>query len=661
MNEGKTTAIFAAVAAVSFGLAWWSRPTAITSERDLQSELIGKPIFASFEDPSTATSFQIVKFNEELGQLSRFEIARDNTTNLWRLPSYDDYPADAAEQVRDATTPLIGLNVLNIPTFDRGDHSLYGVINPDDEALSAAETGVGMLVRVKDAQDQIVASLIVGKEVDQAEGQRYVRVPTEDAVYVVELDTNPFSTDFTKWIKGELLGVRGFDITNVELRNYAVLPTQRGLSLRRNFDADLRFDPTTNQWSLDKLLTYEGATATETTLGEDEALQTAALNDLRNAVQDLKIVGVRRKPTGLSADLKAEKSLMENEESLRSLQEQGFFPGETDNGIEIFATAGETQVGTKDGVQYLLRFGEAVATSSDDEEDEDELTGLNRYLLVTTSLDESKFPPPELEPVPESVEEMLENERAAKSTDAAAGVSDAGTETAPVVEETTAPTDADDAESAASDTTEPTNPPNSEEATDETVPDATTTSPEPDAVDDDAPAEAVDDENGDEEDALNQCGPQAEQDASEDSASEQEPDSQAPTTEQPATEQPATENSAGQEPPAVAEEQPPAADAETAEELQERFEFVRSTIAKENQRKIDERNEKIDQARKKVQELNARFADWYYVVSDSGYRKLSLSREQLIGSKSAQSAAPPAFGNPGGGLPPGFPGFPPQP
>jgi hypothetical protein len=687
VNEGRTTIIFAAVAAVSFGLAWWSRPATISSERDLEGEIIGNPVFASFEDPGSASSFQIVKFNEELGRLSRFEIARDRDTNMWRLPSYDDYPADAAEQVRDATTPLIGLTVLDIASFDRGDHSLYGVINPDDEALSAAETGVGMLVRVKDDKDQIVASLIIGKEVGQAEGQRYVRNPIEDAVYIVELDTTPFSTDFTKWIKGELLGVRGFDITDIGLRNYAVLPTQRGLQLRRNFDADVSFDPTTSKWNLDKLLTYEGATATETALAEGEQLQSQALNDLRTAVQDLKIVGVRRKPSGLSADLKAEKALLDNEESLRSLQEQGFFPGETDNGIEIYATGGETLIGTKDGVQYLLRFGESItAVSGDEEQGGEEETGLNRYLLVTASIDDSKFPPPELQPVPETVEEMLQAERAAASpaapaqeppaqeppaeervTEEPVGDEAGSAEAAPPASAEPAPASAEEQSATAED---PTDAP-AAEVPSESAEESTGTEPSSDPpVTEESPEDPA--ASDDEEDELNQCGPQ-EEDSEQETAQDPEPaqeqvsEPSPPTTEaasaQEAAAAPVAEQGAAQETAPQDPATPPPADdkVETAEELQERLEFVQATIAKENQRKLDERNEKIDQARKKAQELNARFANWYYIVSDSGYRKLTLSREQLIGAATSQTPAPPAFGNPGGGLPPGFPGFPPQP
>ncbi|MEO8270848.1 MAG: hypothetical protein ABI557_14080, partial [Aureliella sp.] len=117
-----------------------------------------------------------------------------------------------------------------------------------------------------------------------------------------------------------------------------------------------------------------------------------------------------------------------------------------------------------------------------------------------------------------------------------------------------------------------------------------------------------------------------------------------------------TPNPDNAQPPA---DEPAAAAAEPAksdEELQEELEFVREQIAKDNQRKIDARNEKMDTARRRVQELNARFADWYYVVSDEVYKKLKISRDQLIGPNTPDAAqsTPAATGPSIPGLPPGF-------
>lgn len=54
---------------------------------------------------------------------------------------------------------------------------------------------------------------------------------------------------------------------------------------------------------------------------------------------------------------------------------------------------------------------------------------------------------------------------------------------------------------------------------------------------------------------------------------------------------------------------------------------------RENKRLYDEHKSwqrQIMRGRNKVQELNNRFADWYYVISDDSYKKLRLRRSQLI-------------------------------
>ena len=49
----------------------------------------------------------------------------------------------------------------------------------------------------------------------------------------------------------------------------------------------------------------------------------------------------------------------------------------------------------------------------------------------------------------------------------------------------------------------------------------------------------------------------------------------------------------------------------------------RQRIEKENKRKLDQYNEQVAAGKKHVQELNNRFADWYYVISDDVYRKFA--------------------------------------
>ena len=90
---------------------------------------------------------------------------------------------------------------------------------------------------------------------------------------------------------------------------------------------------------------------------------------------------------------------------------------------------------------------------------------------------------------------------------------------------------------------------------------------------------------------------------------------------------------------------------ETEEELKERLDLVREDITKENQRKIDDRNNKLEKAKIRVQTLNARFADWYYVISEDMYKKLRVTQPELVTSPQPNGAA-----NSPNGLPGNLPG-----
>lgn len=630
MNEGRTTAIFAGIAAVVVFLAYMSRPTAIMSELEEGEQIKGQAIFPTFDEPDKASSLEIVKYNATLDTKDEFLITKDKS-GLWKIPSHDDYPADAAEQVRDAVSPLIGLRVLSVVSADRGDHELYGVINPTDE--NASGDGVGTLVRVKDEKDGILADVIIGKADSTQEKQHYVRRPEQDATYMVELQTEPFTTEFRKWIKSDLLGVNSFDIHHVGLRNYNLAPQNNSIVMQRVFDADLAFDPAKSKWTLDRMVTFDGADETPFQIPDNQELKESSLNELRTAAQSLKIVNVHKKPKGLAADLKADASLLSNKDSLRSLYQRGFYPQKGPEGDEIFAAGGETIIGTKDSVQYLLRFGEAVASISSESEDEKADEGsLQRYLLVTAKLDESKFPAPDLTPVPETIEELDKMDAAAKP----AATPETKTEEVP-------PTPGTPKE----DTPKEDTPKEESKPEEKPVdPSDTPAEPKPENTTDNSEGESKpESENLEQpktEPESNLCSAQ-EENKPQDAAAEEKGDD-AKSQDATASDVKPADDAA----PAEGKAQPKAQ--ETNEEKQERLEATQARITKENQRKIDTRKEKMDAAQKKVSELNARFADWYYVVSDADYRKLKLSKEQLVQDKQAAGA-------PAGGPPTGLPNF----
>ena len=52
---------------------------------------------------------------------------------------------------------------------------------------------------------------------------------------------------------------------------------------------------------------------------------------------------------------------------------------------------------------------------------------------------------------------------------------------------------------------------------------------------------------------------------------------------------------------------------------------------------VKDRAKKVEDGKKKVDELNDRFADWYYVITEEDFGKLRLSREQLVKAKEKEA------------------------
>lgn len=641
MNENTKTGIFWGIAFVMLAIALlvaWPQ-----QERSEQSLLVGKPLFEQFEDPLTAASMRIVSFDEVLGQLNAFEVRKDRETGMWTIPSRQGYPADAVEQMRDAANALVGLIVLDIQTDNVELHDDLGVLEPKLEDLEVGDVGVGRMVTFKDQDQKTIASLIIGSPVEGEEGKIYVRKPGQDPVYVVRLDDSPLSTRFENWIEDDLLRLTSIDIRELEIKDYSAALGLGGVSLTRNYDAKVATDGT--DWTIERVLVYDRdnptTPPTEAPPEEGKEPNASKLNEIKNALDDLKIVDVVRKPEGMSASLRADQELVSDNEAVSSLAQRGFFPLQLgpDGETEVISANGELTATLRDGVRYVLRFGNVSGVTDEDdspEEDAAPTAGVNRYLLVTTEVDESRFPVPDLQDIPQTVAELeellrIDEPEIRPDPDNQRSPQEPGSDAA-----------SSDEEPAADDATGD-DPPADDAATDDDSPptDPAEETEIPDG-DDDSPADTPadsdnngDDANGDGDGDTNNDGDNSgDADASADdgdaSPGEADPDGSPADGDE-------TTETATEDPPAEvenADEVTPAPKSEldglTDEEKQERLESEQEKITKENQRKLDERNEKIENARRRVRELNARFADWYYVIPENTYQQLRIRRADLF-------------------------------
>lgn len=505
MQEFVKTLIFVVVAGIVGVVAVVNTlPPPAPTAKSLHNSLL----YPKFTDPQKVSSLEVVKFDETRGEVHPFKVAQiqhaGKGPKRWSIPSHEDYPADAKDQVATAATALMGLRIIDMVSDDKGDEREYGVVDPP-KTITPGATGVGQRVIMKDAAGNDLLDLIVGKEVPKQPGQRYVRKSGESEIYIVSARTDKLSTKFEDWIEPNLLQINTLDLQDILINDYAVQMDLDGLGIVQRDKIKLGYvEAGDKHWKLLEDLRF---IAPKTRDGEarwepvpmtaNEQLNAAKLDELKTALDDLKIVDVSRKPAGLRADLKVAADFTANAAAVQSLARKGFYAARAADGVgtELFSNEGEIHLVMKKGVEYVLRFGQIAgngAASKDAKKGKDgkESSGVNRYLLVMAQFNPNVIPKPQLEPLPSA--------------------------------------------------------------------------PKP---------------------------------------AEKKPD----------------DKTAKIEKKPVAN--PKALEAE------------RARIEKDNKRKQEDYDQQVAEGQKKVKELNARFADWYYVISDEVYRKIHLNRDEIIVKK----------------------------
>src|SRR5262249_9171472 len=148
--------------------------------------------------------------------------------------------------------------------------------------------GRGKRITLRDASEKVLADFVIGSEIKDRSGQRFVRVPGQKRTYGVKLKAEP-STRFADWIETNLLKLEASNIRKVEFDNYKV---NREQGYQRGEVLDIERKDSGSSWTL------AGG------LPADKELDSDKIRTLTDALADLKIVGVRTKPTGLTRDLK---------------------------------------------------------------------------------------------------------------------------------------------------------------------------------------------------------------------------------------------------------------------------------------------------------------------------------------------------------------------
>jgi hypothetical protein len=415
MNELIKTLAFVAVALVLTGAALvGTRDRAV---KNAQFNDQGQAFFADFKDPLDCTDLEVIGFDPVTASSSRFRVMWNN--NRWVIPSHYNYPADARDRLSKTAAAVMDLTKDTIRSDRVEDQQAMGVVDPLDS--KATLEGRGKRVTLRNAQEKVLADFIIGNEIKgsdrgkEAGGQRYVRVPDQKRTYGVAVKAD-LSTRFADWIETNLLKVDAGKVRKVVFDNYKMQETrtQEGEpALARVGDEKITItrkesfgpwavtiekrDPKSGEWK------SSGVPAGQEP-NEDR------LRSLTDALGDLKIVGVRPKPPGLTDP--NDPNLKLTQAIARSLVSRGFYPVP---GQGLYSDQGDVVVSTDEGVVYTLRYGGPVFATGDelsagtpdtaekkdepdkakkDAERKSQGTQENRFLMVTVSFDPTILPRP---------------------------------------------------------------------------------------------------------------------------------------------------------------------------------------------------------------------------------------------------------------------------
>ena len=348
-------------------------------------ELVGQPFFEEFESSSQASTLEVVALDPDSARMQQFRVEEKN--GIWTIPSHNNYPAEASDRLARTSSSLIGLTRESLVGRFAADHERFGVIDPLNEGTVDPES-TGKRITLKDGDDEVLVDLIIGKEAgdeavsiaemgfdqQQRKTSYYVRHPGELQTYKVALELD-LSTKFSDWIRPDLLDLEGAEIKRMDIDNYELEaeadPLGRVARLFKKQGDQMKFsrDSGFGPWTMEELD------------GETFDLDSEKINTAVTTLDNLKIVGVRKKPTYndkqiLNSDFSVneipQEELQENPQQyitartqlLNALSDNGFNLTPVAQGsqeLTIVPNAGQMIVGRGDGVVYTLLFGNAVS------------------------------------------------------------------------------------------------------------------------------------------------------------------------------------------------------------------------------------------------------------------------------------------------------------
>lgn len=337
MKPAIKTLLFVAVAC-------FSTIAAFATHRSFQVDLTkkisdeGEEFFPAFSDPNAATSLQVAAYDANTARVNDFKV--EFKDGKWRIPSHNNYPADGKDRLRETAASVVGVRREAQVGESADDHRRYNLLDPLSETVSGAD-GRGTRITIKNG-DEVLVDYIVGKKVENV-GQDvyYIRKADEPRYYRANLGKFNISTKFAEWIEPDLLQIERSQVEEISVNRYKI---------------DLTTGEQTEPDVSD--LSRKDAGADWTMAGLDESkdkVKASVVNEMLQSLDDLKIVGVRRKPELVASLLRGEKPKATQTQMFEvqlDMQSKGFVLQKG-----IIPVSGSITVGTFEGISYDLSFG----------------------------------------------------------------------------------------------------------------------------------------------------------------------------------------------------------------------------------------------------------------------------------------------------------------
>ena len=254
-----------------------------------------------------------------------------------------------------------------------------GVITPDPQELKPGPTGVGTRVTLKDGKDKVLADLVIGKEVRTSRTCATFARPTATRSTRSAIKTDKLSTKFDDWIEKDLLKLNAFDVARADdqrllaRRAASTATAASALRTRQPQPMKLAFDDAKSNWSLIEMdeVRRKGR-ARSRQAGRRRGAEHREAQRSEDGARRLADRRRRDEAQGLSQDLRASDEFVKDNEAVQSLVARGFFPVPRRRRRRDLSSEGEATCTTKDGVRYVLRFGNLAGGGKADESDEAE-------------------------------------------------------------------------------------------------------------------------------------------------------------------------------------------------------------------------------------------------------------------------------------------------